>query len=423
MAKRITKSASAAAASSLAEPISTREYQARRNDVLRRLSDGGGSVGLVLAGDAAEVRHGHWVPDLFFYYLTGITSEPGAAVLFDPTHEDETRRISLFLRPLNPEADRWDSFRDTISLGLRDRLGFGNIMRLGHLPDMVSAAARRAHKLACLHPFGNYHAPVSADLALFRKVQERVVGVSIEDRTDLLRQMRSRKSPAELALMRRAIAITAKGFEAARAVIRPGGSEMEIAHALEATYRAHGASGPSGGATAYNTIAGAGARSTLLHYNGNDQPTASGDLLLIDSGAQYAGYAADITRTYPVSGKFTTQQRDMYEIVLEAQFASIAAAKPKARMTDVLNASREVFAKRGVLDHFWHGIGHHLGLAVHDADPATELQPGHVITIEPGLYLPSEQIGIRIEDDILITAGGNENLSAMIPKRVADIAR
>jgi Xaa-Pro aminopeptidase len=394
------------------------EYAARRAEVLKQLN---GAIGVIFSGEGADPRHGTWAPDPFFYYLTGITGEQQAAVLFDPSHEDPTKRIVLFLRPLNPESDRWDAFRDGIGKSMRERLGFGTVMRTGHLPDMLTGAARRARKMACLHPFGNYNAPVSGDLLTFRKVQERIPGVSIDDRTEILRQMRSRKSPAEIAMVRHAIEITAAGLEAALRVLQPGSGEAPVAGAIENTYRQHGAHGPSGGVTAYNTIAGSGARGTLLHYRANDGPTDDGDLMVIDTGAQFAGYAADITRTYPVNGVFTSEQRDLYELVLTAQAASIQAARPGATMTDVNNASREVFDKRGMLDHFWHGIGHHLGLQVHDTDPGTPLQPGHLITIEPGLYIPERKIGIRIEDDILITRGGNENLSVQIPKTIKEI--
>ena len=419
MAKKPSTGAFASAGSpARLTSITKPEFAARRTEVLKQL---GGSVGVVFAGEGPDPRHGTWSPDAFFYYLCGITGEQHAAILFDPSHEDETKRITLFLRPLNPEADRWDSFRDGLSKSLRGELGFSAIMRTGTLPDMLTSAARRGRKLACLHPFGNYTAPVSTDLLTFRKVQERIPGVMIEDRTDILRQMRSRKSDAEIALTRHAIGITAAGLDAALRVLHPGSGESAVAGAIEHAYRIHGAHGPSGGVTAYNTIAGSGIRGTLLHYSANDGPTDAGDLMVIDTGAQFAGYAADITRTYPVSGTFTSEQRELYELVLAAQAASLKVAKPGATMTDVNNASRELFDKKGMLDHFWHGIGHHLGLQVHDTDPGTPLQPGHLITIEPGLYIPERKIGIRIEDDILITRGGNENLSIEIPKSVKDV--
>jgi Xaa-Pro aminopeptidase len=135
------------------------------------------------------------------------------------------------------------------------------------------------------------------------------------------------------------------------------------------------------------------------------------------------GYAADITRTFPVSGRFSTRQRELYELVLEAEIAAIHAVRPGVRMHEVDMAAREVFRRANVEDHYLHGIGHHLGLDVHDASPDLALRPGMIITIEPGLYLPHEKIGIRIEDDILVTETGCENLSVAIPKSADEMER
>jgi Xaa-Pro aminopeptidase len=285
-------------------------------------------------------------------------------------------------------------------------------MRTVSLPPMLSRAARRAKRLACLHPFAGYNANVSPDLAIFRKITERTVGVSIEDRTHLLPEMRSLKSKAEVGLMRQAALATALGYAAAAKIIRPGVTETEIQHALEYGYRAHGASGP-----AYNSIVGAGFNGTVLHYMDNTGVAADGDLVVIDSGAAFAGYACDVTRTFPVSGHFSPEQRDLYEIVLRAQAAAIKAAKPGATWHAVDHASRKVIDDAGLGDAYIHSVGHQLGLEVHDASPDGPLKAGMVITIEPGIYFPERRLGIRIEDDILITPSGSTNLTAAIPKK------
>lgn len=390
--------------------ISPAEYAARRERVQKELA---GATAIVFAGEQAG--H-HYEPDASFVYLTGITDEPGAAVFFDATNEDPERRIILMLRPLNPEADRWDGLRDMISAALRRRYGFSSVLRTTTLPEFLLQAGRRSKRLACLHPFANPSGNVSTDLALFRKVSERTIGIAIEDRTSVLPLLRAVKSPAEIALIRRAIDATWSGYQAAAPFIRDGAGERRIARALEDAYRDAGASGP-----AYDSIVGSGIRGTVLHYRANDQATDAGDLLVIDSAARVGGYAADITRTFPIGGTFSSEQRDLYEIVLEAQLASIKAAKPGATMTDVNNATREVFDREQMGDYYLHGIGHHLGLQVHDANPMTRLAPGMVITIEPGLYVPEKKMGVRIEDDILITRGGHENLSVMIPKGVREV--
>jgi Xaa-Pro aminopeptidase len=153
----------------------------------------------------------------------------------------------------------------------------------------------------------------------------------------------------------------------------------------------------------------------------NTAKASAGELMVIDAGACYEGYAADITRTYPVSGKFTAEQRKLYEVVLEAQEASIEAVKPGRYMWEVEAAARKVIEKAGHGDKFIHGIGHQLGLEVHDATPDGALKAGMVITIEPGVYFADKNIGIRIEDDILVTASGGKNLSSMIPKSVREV--
>jgi Xaa-Pro aminopeptidase len=154
----------------------------------------------------------------------------------------------------------------------------------------------------------------------------------------------------------------------------------------------------------------------VLHYHANRATIKEGDLLVLDSGASYAGYAADVTRTFAVSGKFTARQRLVYDTVLKAQAAAIRACRPGATMAAVDAAARKVISVAGFGDSFIHGIGHHLGLEVHDADPQSPLEPGMVVTIEPGIYIPEESLGVRIEDDILITKGAPKNLTAAIPK-------
>lgn len=394
--------------------ITNEEYAERRQRVLKDL---GGSVGIVFSGDGPGPAIGKFKSDASFRYLTGLESELGAAVLFDPTAEDPKRRISLFLRPIDPELDRWDGYREMIGEPLRKRTGFVTVMRTASLPRFLGIAARKAKKLACLHPFASHTAAgVSPDLAIFRKLQEKIPGVSIEDRSMLLPEMRAIKSAAELELMKRAAAATAMGYRAAFGTLRPGIGERQMQHAMERAYIDAGAEG-----VAYGSIVGSGLNGTVLHYVDNDGECREGDLLVIDSGAQYCGYACDVTRTLPVSGKFSKEQRELYTIVLKAQLAAIKAARPGALMWQVDKAAREIIEKAGLGDAYIHGIGHQLGLEVHDVTPDGVLKPGMVITIEPGVYLPDRKVGIRIEDDILITRSGNANLTSAIPKSIEDI--
>jgi len=387
--------------------IDTTEFQQRRNNVLAALD---GAIGLVLAGDGAPPLSGMWKPESHFAYLTGLHDEPGAAVLFDGRNPDPKRRCILFLKPRNPEAEAWDGYRDPLTALLRQRTGFEAVQRTTLLPRTLTTSTRQRKRLACLHAFSVYEAPVSPDLTIFRKVTERVPGVSTEDHTDLIPRLRSIKSPNEIALMRKAGQATAAGYAKARTIVRPGATERNVQRALENGWAEAGATG-----IAYNPIVGSGLRSTVLHYNANTGELAAGDLLLIDAACSVEGYCADVTRTWPVSGKFTPRQQEVYGVVLRALRAATQAVGPGVWMNEVDEAARAIIRAAGFEDFFIHGIGHQLGLEVHDSTPDGPLRPGMVLTIEPGIYIPAENIGIRLEDDVLVTATGHENLTAAIP--------
>jgi len=394
--------------------IAITEYAKRREDVLAALD---GAAAVVFAGTetSSDSLRGRWKTDRLFWYLTGIDHESGAAVLFDPTAEDPESRITLLLRSRDPEVERWDGVRPSLDSALKAKTGFTSIQRTTRLPARLTEAARRGKRLACLHPFAPYTADVSPDLAVFKKISERVPGVAIEDRTQLLPSMRSIKSPAELALIKQAVAATQAGYEAALRFIRPGVNEAEIADTLTAGFRA------LGGEPAFEPIVGSGFNGTVLHYIDNDQVVKAGDLIVIDYAAAYGGYASDVTRTLPASGTFTREQRAIYETVLRANLATIDAARPGATFTDLQSAARGVIAKAGYADQFIHGVSHQLGAEVHDVTPDGPLAPGMVLTVEPGIYLPEQAIGVRIEDDILITETSCEILTAAIPRTVETI--
>ena len=391
--------------------ISNSEFAARRERVLRSLARDGNAIGLVLAGDADHSLSNAWRPNPNFEYLTGITDEAGAILLLDPDHPVKARRAQLYLRPLNSELERWDGFREPVSASLKSRYGIETIMRTNSFSRFLLESAKRAKRFACLHPFSPHTAPVSADLAIIRESTARIPGSTIGDQTQLLPSMRAVKSAAEIACVQRACDITAVGFAAALLAAKPGRTEFDVQEAVEHAYKSAGAR-----STAYNTISGTGFNATVLHYHANSKPIQAGELLVLDSGASFGGYAADVTRTFAVSGKFTPRQKLVYDTVLKSQLASIRACRPGAKMSDVDAAARKVIAQAGFGDNFIHGIGHHLGLEVHDADPATALEPGMIVTIEPGIYIPEESLGVRIEDDILITSGAPKVLTAAIPK-------
>jgi Xaa-Pro aminopeptidase len=396
-----------------AAPIAPAEYARRRRDLATRLK---GAAGVIFAGEHNPPLIGKWRTDRSFYYLTGIDDEAGAALLLDPKAEDLRRREILFLRALDPELEAWDGFRDPIGPEMKSRYGFQTIMRTRMLPRTLTQIARQRGRLACLHPFSVYPAAPSPDLAVFRQVAERVVGVSIEDHTDALPSLRAIKSPAELKLTQAAGAATRRGLEAAMRAIAPGVPEAEVQQAIEAGFRSAGASGPS-----FNTIVGAGENGAVLHYMANDGVCEDGQVVLIDCGALYDGYAADVTRVFPVSGKFSKDQAHQYTIVLRAQEAAIAAIKPGARIGDIDAAARAVIDQAGFGDSYIHGIGHQIGLEVHDVTPDGALQEGMVVTIEPGAYVRATGIGVRIEDDVLVTKTGSRVLTNDIPKTIKEV--
>jgi Xaa-Pro aminopeptidase len=395
-------------------PLST--YASRREHVLKALKD---SVALVFAGDMDASIHGEFRAHPHFQYLTGIVDEPGAVLLLDPANPVEARRAILFLKPLNPELEKWDGFREEISSKLRGKYGVGTIMRTTAFARFLLEATKRAKRFALLHPLASHTAPVSPDLDVFRKSAERIPGSSFVDHTQLLATMRAAKGPEEIALMQRAADITAKGYDAVLRGLKPGITEFDVQELAEHGYRTNGAR-----RAAYHTIAGGAFNATVLHYHGNREPLKDGDVILLDSGADYLGYACDVTRTFPVAGKFTARQREIYQIVLEAQLAAIAATKAGTTFAAIDKAARDVITKAGYGDAFFHGCGHHLGIEVHDITPEGPIPENAVITIEPGIYLPNENLGVRIEDDILVTRkAGGVNLTAAIPKTVAEIER
>jgi len=393
--------------------IKLSEYQARRKKVLSGLK---GAVAVLFAGEGAPPLLGEWMPDMNFKYLTGIDDEPGAMVFFDPSNADAKKRIVLLLKPVNPEIDVWDGYRDQVSEKLRRETGFDAVMRNYALPRLMTEAAKRTKRLACLHPFAAYSQPVSKDLELFQKVAARIPGCSIEDQTSLVMNMRLVKSAGEIKQIKNAIKATAFGIECVMRKIAAGVNERDLHNALMGGFAEMGSI-----RNAFNPIVGSGHNGTVLHYKANNCPVNDGDLLVLDCGAEIGGYASDITRTMPISGKFTKKQAKLYNIVLKSQRAAIKAIKPGATMAQVDAASRKVISDAGYGDLYPHSVGHHLGLETHDPSPAVRLKEGMVVTIEPGIYLPDEGIGIRIEDDLVVTKAGSRNLSSMIPKTIDEI--
>ncbi|NNF41743.1 MAG: aminopeptidase P family protein [Phycisphaerales bacterium] len=391
------------------------EYATRRRRLSTALKK---AVGVVFAGDHDAHLDHDFRPHPHFEYLTGLVDEPGAVVVLDPGNPVAARRELLFLRPLNPEVEKWDGYRLEVGKTLRAGTGFQAVFRTTHLPRFLSEAARRTGAVACIHPLAQYDQAVSPDLEIFRRLAERTPDLTITDRTMTLAGHRSVKSRAEVAMIQHAVDITRVGFETIMQSLGPGQNEFDVQSTLEHAYRTNGSRGP-----AFGSIVGSGINSTVLHYRANAKTIEKGDLVCIDSGAAFGGYGADITRTLPASGRFSARQKEVYTVVLRAMEAAIKKVAPGQTIAEIDKAARAIITKAGFGDFFIHGIGHHLGLETHDVNPDTPLREGAVVTIEPGVYLPDEALGVRIEDDVVVTKTGCRNLSAKIPKSVAAIEK
>jgi Xaa-Pro aminopeptidase len=348
-------------------------------------------------------------PSSDFAYLTGLAL-PGSWLVIAARDGAPTATV-LFVQP--PSA------RPAEAAPARAVTGIPDVRCLAGAPDEIEARLRRSDVAA---PDGRLYISTSVrgvpDSAVIAVVDTS--GLPVAAVGPLMAELRPSKDPDELARLRRASAITAEGVVAAMEAVRPGMREDSLQAVLERAFRSRSASG-----TSFPSIVASGANALELHYSRNDSTMDAGELVLVDVGAEYAGYAGDVTRTFPVSGRFTDRQRSLYDLVLETQRAAIDAVRPGVTIEELNRIAREAMAaasgtlcgERGCEAYFIHGLSHHLGLDVHDPGiPGRPLEPGMVITIEPGIYLPDEGIGIRIEDDVLVTPEGHEILSSAAPK-------
>jgi Xaa-Pro aminopeptidase len=392
------------------------------------------------------------------YYLTGFTEpeavlvlRPGAPEPGDGAADGGEARVTMFVRPRDPEMETWEGRRAGVE-GARERYGAGAAFPIAELDTRLWGLIANHEELHYSVGLDDeMDLRITAAIARLRKSEKRGRRPprAIVDPRTVLHEHRLRKSPEEVAILRKACAITALAHRAAMAAGRPGTFEYELEAVIDYTFRRHGGAGAG-----YGTIVGAGENATILHYVENNQAIADGDLVLIDAGCEHAHYTADITRTWPASGRFTPAQRAVYELVLRAQEGAIALARPGATIDQLhdhcvrtLTAGMiELGLLSGTVDErvadltykkfFMHGTSHWLGMDVHDVGAYTHggtarpLEPGMVITIEPGLYVAPDApdvpdalrgIGVRIEDDVLITADGHEILTSATPKQVDEV--
>jgi len=371
------------------------------------------------------------------YYLTGHNEEEAALILLPAVakkaaNDDWTDREIFFLPPKDVRKEKWNGARMSSSdPGIELRTGFSVVKPYPELRAVVE-------RLAKIYPAFYTILPYQRELGGYPHEKETVdwlkqvaPEVTLKDIRANIADLRLIKSPTELALLRQAIDLSLDAQFEAMKMMRAGLWEYQIAGKMVEVHTMGGSE-----AEAYAPIVGAGPNSTALHYDKLDRKIEDGDIVVMDVGAQYSGYAADITRTIPANGKFTPRQREIYEIVLGAQDAAIHALKPGMDMCrksdksvykiayDYINSHGKDQHGKSLGQYFIHGLGHSIGLNVHDpGDLCKPFAPGTVITIEPGIYIPEENLGVRIEDDVLITDSGYELLSQRLPRSPDEIEK
>lgn len=413
--------------------ISATEYQQRREKLM--LSVEPGSVVLIPAAPHLSRTRSSEYPYRQcsdFYYLTGF-NEPESLLVLMP---GESQPSLLFCQPKNPEKERWQG----TLLGTEAAVSALAVDRAVSIQtlDKELPALLINKKIYCTQDNKNF----------ISRLREWIGDVPLAPIEPMIAKQRLYKSPAEIALIQHAVDITVKGHKRGMITVKPGDYEYQLAAEYEYAFRHAGAESP-----AYESIVGGGKNACILHYRNNSDVLKDNTLVLVDAAAEFQNYASDITRTYPVNGRFSSQQKDLYEVVLLAQERAIEAMKPGVKWDDLQNICVKVMSEGmidlGIMtgsldeiietkryrDFYMHSSGHWLGLDVHDVgaykidNQPILFAPNMVMTMEPGLYIDEHShvdpkwwgMGIRIEDDIVITAQGSRVLSAACPKTVVDI--
>src|SRR5215211_2442988 len=391
--------------------------------------------------------HFRFRQDSDFFYLTGF-EEPDALAVIKPESDN---KYTLFVRPRDPEREIWDGRRAGVE-GAKSELGAHEAFPIAEfeakLSEYLDGADVLYYRLGVDRDLDN---TLIKEISRMRALNRKAIHPpqTIVDPATIVHERRVVKSPDEIEIMQTAADIAAEAHCEAMKAVRPGMQEYQIEALIEQIFRRHGASGP-----AYTSIVGAGPNATVLHYINNDGELRDGDLLLVDAGAEYKGYASDITRTFPINGRYTQAQRDIYDLVLKAQMQCVEMVRPgvtheqlKKHSIEVLTEGmvelgllkgdpQELIKEKKHEQFYMHGLGHMLGIDVHDVGryyfgkESRALEPGVVMTVEPGLYIGPDTkdvpeqylgIGVRIEDDVLCTNNGPRVLTSKVPKRAEEI--
>lgn len=457
---------------SLQSQISRQEYAARRDSLAAAVQDG---AIVVFGAREPQKDYISFFQDPHFLYLTGVR-EPNAGLVIVKRGGQATG--TLFVQPRDPAAEVWTGARMGLETA-RERTG----LAARSAEDFFTVVDSLAGVVRTMYVVGEFGGEdplepsdhgMSFDQEVMRSIASRHDSVTVSNATPVVRQLRAKKSPAELELIRTAVAITVDAHRQAMLAIEPGMNEFEIQALVEYTFRRNGADRPS-----FATIIGSGPNATTLHYNADDRFMQAGDVVVMDIGASYRGYAADVTRTVPVTGTFTAEQRAVYQLVRDAQAAAEKAATPGASFGSASRAAQETIerglARIGLIEgvgamveggeaicgqagascpqwvmYYMHGLGHGIGLDVHDPEqshyPGGRIAVGSAFTIEPGVYVRANllsiipdtpknramiakirsavqkhaNIGVRIEDDYIVTGNGLEWISRA-PREIAEI--
>jgi len=430
----------------------SKEFHAGRREALRKLMPDN-SVCIVFAYPTRTFSNDveylyHQNPDM--YYFSGYKEANSMLLIFKEDQkatDGSTYKEIIFVQKKDPRAEQWTGKR-LGTQGAKEKLGFTQAFNgedyknynidfskfdkiiLDNFPEDITDNAREQDELADLIEITKSKASVPADMSRDKKFD-------VDLYMDLTASLREIKTPEELDLIRKAVEISCQGQNEVMKALQPGMSEMEIQGLHEYVHKKYGAE-----EVGYGSIIGSGANGCVLHYMENTKTKIGNEMLLMDVGAEYHGYSADVTRTVPADGKFSNEEKLIYNLVYDAQEAAFKTLKDGSKWNDASRVARDVIAegliKLGIIKtknevgkYFPHGLGHHIGLDVHDRGSYTTLKKDMVITIEPGIYIPPGSncdkkwwsIAVRIEDDALITHNGYELLSAFAPRKVEDIEK
>jgi Xaa-Pro aminopeptidase len=416
-------------------------YRARRTAAIEKLKDGVTVVFGLKESEQADADLTPFRQDDYFYYLSG-WDEPGAILMLLPKGRqniatamfpsEQTTREILFLANPDPVRERWTGPKlGPLNKQTTTLTGFPLVLPLDRFPGEMNNALSMGQVLYTVLPLPTANLRLSREQEKVEQLKALAPFAEIRDARTSLDDLRQVKNKSEVTLLQKAVDASLDAHLAAIRAIKPEVYEYQVAALLKSTWENEGCE-----RAAYAPIVGSGFNSTVLHYNQNSQLMKSGQTVVVDAAGEYSGYAADITRTYPVNGKFTDRQKQIYELVLGAQEEAVRAIVPgKTLLRSLTQVAKDYFKKsplRGpkgesdTLDHYFiHGIGHWLGLEVHDVgDYNRPIDKNMVFTIEPGLYIPEESLGVRIEDDYMISDEGKViKLSSRLPSTIQEIER